>query len=167
MATAKNAAKKKTAKRNKGGKAGVTVRTYRHGLGDCHLLTLRGSDGSIRRMMIDCGLIMGTKDAAKRLVAVVEDIAADTDGKVDILVATHEHWDHISGFLEARALFEGDTRQVRFDAVWMGWLDDRSDPMARRIEDEKQKALGRLSAFVTGRRNAFASANPIPRTAPP
>jgi len=34
----------------------VTVRMYRHGLGDCFLLTLPKNDGSPFHIMIDCGL---------------------------------------------------------------------------------------------------------------
>ena len=45
----------------------ATVRTYRHGLGDCHLVTL-SAPGSNRRdypIMIDCGVILGTPTPAR------------------------------------------------------------------------------------------------------
>ena len=38
----------------------------------------------------------------RRSTAVVNDIAATTNGNVDLLIATHEHWDHFSGFVQAR-----------------------------------------------------------------
>ena len=28
------------------------------------------------------------------------DIEAETGGRIDVLVVTHEHWDHVSGFLD-------------------------------------------------------------------
>ncbi len=36
--------------------SGVTVRHYCQGIGDCHLLTFKKSDGTPFRMLIDCGV---------------------------------------------------------------------------------------------------------------
>ena len=88
-------------------RCGVTVRMYRlHGLGDCFLLAFRAKDGSGRYMLIDCGILTGTPDGALRLKAVAADIAAATAHHLHILVATHEHWDHLSGFQYAQAIFD-------------------------------------------------------------
>ena len=40
--------------------------------------------------MIDCGVILGTKDASAKLQAVIADIIRTTGGKVDVLAVTHE-----------------------------------------------------------------------------
>jgi len=68
-------------------------------LGDCLLITLRRNKGKPYFIMIDCGVILGTPRPADRMTQVVNDIVATTGGHVDLLVATHEHWDHLSGFV--------------------------------------------------------------------
>ena len=42
------------------------------------------------------------------MAAVVDDIAATTGNRVDLLLATHEHWDHLSGFKQAEENLEED-----------------------------------------------------------
>ena len=32
---------------------------------------------------------------------VMDNIVKVTDGEIDLLIATHEHWDHLSGFVQA------------------------------------------------------------------
>src|SRR5262249_3761138 len=83
----------------------VRVRMYRQGLGDCFLLALPKQDGSPFFLMIDCGVILGTEDAAAKMNRVVADIIGETNGRVDLLIVTHEHWDHVSGFNQASNLF--------------------------------------------------------------
>src|SRR3977135_370273 len=76
----------------------VAVRMYRQGLGDCFLVTLRKEDGTPWRMLIDCGVILGTPDTPKRLTEVLANLVADTGGRVDVLAITHEHYDHVAPF---------------------------------------------------------------------
>src|SRR5690348_12161835 len=105
-------AAKKTIK--SGGRPGVKVRMYRQGLGDCFLITLPRKDGKPYSILIDCGVILGTADAAVKMLAVVNDIISSTGGHIDLLLATHQHWDHLSGFLQAGDLFE----KLKVDKVW-------------------------------------------------
>jgi hypothetical protein len=118
---------------------------YRHGLGDCFLITLRRETGAPYYIMIDCGVILGTPDAATQMQRVVADIRQTTDGKIDLLLATHEHWDHLSGFLQAADEF----RNLRVDQVWLAWTEDPNDPLATRLKQEHNQALAglRLSAM--------------------
>ena len=83
----------------------IRVRMYRQGLGDCFLVTLPKQDGSSFYLMIDCGVILGTADATNIMNKVVANIIGETHGYVDLLVVTHEHWDHVSGFIQAGSLF--------------------------------------------------------------
>ncbi len=79
------------------------VRMYRQGLGDCFLIPLPRSDNDRPySILIDCGVILGTADASTKLTEVVENIIATTQGEIDLLLATHEHWDHLSGFVQAK-----------------------------------------------------------------
>jgi len=120
------------------------VRMYRHGLGDCFLVTLPRQDGSKYFIMIDCGVVLGTSNASAAMAAVVADIAATTGGHVDVLAATHGHWDHISGFVQAADAF----KSVTFGQVWLAWTEDPADPLAKQLGQERSEALNglRLSA---------------------
>jgi hypothetical protein len=117
---------------------------YRQGLGDCFLVTLPRRDGTNYFIMIDCGVVLGTPDPNTRMTAVVADIAAITGGHVDLLAATHGHWDHISGFVQAADAF----KSLSFGQVWLSWTEDPTDPLAKTLTQERAQALNglRLSA---------------------
>jgi beta-lactamase superfamily II metal-dependent hydrolase len=118
----------------------ATVRMYRHGLGDCHLVTLHGHDGATYRILIDCGVILGTAGATTKMTEVMDDILLQTDSSVDLLVATHEHWDHVSGFIQAKDSFA----KLKANEVWLGWTENPEDAQARRLGGERSQALQSL-----------------------
>ncbi len=120
------------------------VRLYRHGLGDCILVTLPRTDGSNYYILIDCGVILGTPDADQVMTKVLEDVARTTGGKVDLLIATHEHWDHVSGFVLAGAAFD----KLAVDQVWLPWTEDPNDDLARTLAAERAAALAGLRLAV-------------------
>jgi beta-lactamase superfamily II metal-dependent hydrolase len=105
---------------------------YRYGLGDCFLLTFGNNQA---HMLIDCGLIGGTPDAADKMRVVAQSIKDATNGHIDVLVATHQHWDHLSGFLQAREIFE----QMAFESVWLAWTEDPSNELAKSLTKQRQK----------------------------
>jgi hypothetical protein len=140
--TAKPARKKagKTKKRSKGAvKGAVRVRMYRQGLGDCFLLSFPGVKGDVH-VLIDCGVILGTPDPVPKMKQVVNDIAATTDSRIDLLVGTHEHWDHLSGFVQAREEFD----KLTVGAVWLAWTEDPHDEEARRLRADRKQKLAAL-----------------------
>ena len=116
---------------------------YRQGLGDCFLISLPRTDGSTRPyyVMIDCGVVLGTPDPTPKMTAVVENIAAVTGGQVDLLLATHEHWDHLSGFVQATDTFD---KKLKVHEVWLGWTEDPKDALTKKLKSEKNKALAAL-----------------------
>jgi hypothetical protein len=117
------------------------VRMYRQGLGDCFLVSLPREDGrGDAHIMIDCGVLLATKNAAEKLNAVVNDIADVTGGKVDLLVVTHEHWDHLSGFLQAREALD----RISFANVWMSWAENPADPQAQALEARRAQMVATL-----------------------
>ena len=133
----------------------ASVRMYRQGLGDCFLVTLPKQDGTPWRMLIDCGAILGTKDIGARLKEVVENLADDTRGRVDVLVVTHEHYDHVAAFAGPPKLFCGqhETRQngqLQVGEVWFAWTEDPSDPLGRRLSKTRADQVNRLAAMVAG-----------------
>jgi hypothetical protein len=121
------------------------VRMYRHGLGDCFLVTLPRHNGGNYFIMIDCGVVLGTSDANTKMAAVVADIVATTGGHVDLFAATHGHWDHISGFVQAVDAFN----KLSFGQVWLAWTEDPADPLAKALTQERSQALNGLRLSAT------------------
>ncbi|MFZ1662773.1 MAG: hypothetical protein WAT77_12510 [Paracoccaceae bacterium] len=77
----------------------ATLFAYQVGFGDCFLLRIGYDDGSARHVLFDFGTTSLPEGAAKdHMVRVARDIEARCNGKLDMLVATHRHADHISGF---------------------------------------------------------------------
>jgi hypothetical protein len=119
----------------------LRVRMYRQGLGDCFLLTCSDGDES-SHLLIDCGVLKGTAEAEQRMQEVAESVRETTGGRLDRLVVTHEHWDHVSGFLQAGAIF--DTLEV--GEVWLAWTEDPEDELASELRKRKQKRLNGIAA---------------------
>jgi beta-lactamase superfamily II metal-dependent hydrolase len=121
--------------------SGVRVRMYRvEGLGDCFLLAFRSKDDSPRYMLIDCGVIIGTPNGANRLRAIASDIKRATNGCLHYLVATHEHWDHLSGFQYARSIFD----EIEIKEAWLAWTENPDHPLASKLRKKREMALQAL-----------------------
>src|SRR5580765_4348624 len=119
----------------------VRVRMYRQGLGDSFLLTY--SDGNAAsHLLIDCGVLKGTAEPEKKMQAVAQNVHEATNGHLDRLVVTHEHWDHLSGFLQAQSIFD----TVEVGEVWLAWTEDPDDELAAELRKHKQKALDGIVA---------------------
>ncbi len=137
--------------------------TYEGMLGDCFLLRLVQGDRA-SHILIDCGLLLGSADADKRMRAIAADIVATTGGVLDLLVVTHEHWDHISGFSQAQAVFLGapdpatgaETLQVA--NLWMGWTEKDGDPQVERLRARFDKAGFALNALAARLKKEGAAA---------
>ncbi|CAN5677207.1 hypothetical protein BH20ACI4_BH20ACI4_24890 [soil metagenome] len=124
-------------------KLSVRVRMYRQGLGDCFLLTFRRGTKDIYNMMIDCGLFLGTKRGKEIMTQVAENVKDETGGKINAVVLTHEHWDHISGFSLAKDVFDkkdsAGKEEFVFDEVWMGWTENENDPKFTEVRERFKK----------------------------
>lgn len=89
---------KKTGVSRKNTPFSVTIRMYNVGFGDCFLLTFTYAKQE-RYVLIDYGSTAAPKNArAKYMVEIARDIEERCKGQLDILVETHRHRDHISGF---------------------------------------------------------------------
>lgn len=114
----------------------VRVRMYRQGLGDCFLLTFT-VDAAPHHVLIDCGVLQGTADAAAAMQAVASDIRQTTGGHLDALVVTHEHWDHLSGFLQAEDAFA----ELTVGEVLLAWTEKPDDDLATELRSKRVRAL--------------------------
>ena len=130
----------------------VIVRMYRELLGDCFLIRLSGESGETSHILIDCGLLQGVKGAKERLTAIAEDIEKTTRGKVDLLVVTHEHWDHMGGFSLAKDILL-DPDRIAYDNVWMAWTENPTDDQANELRQgltDRKTALAQVSMALEG-----------------
>jgi beta-lactamase superfamily II metal-dependent hydrolase len=125
------------------------VRMYNVGFGDAFLVTVPRR-GRPWRMLVDCGVHMhGATE--HHLDTVVEDIidtvAADSDTRprIDVVVATHRHRDHIAGFDNER------WHDVEVGEVWLPWVEDPEDEDAVALRNRQQAAALNLHThFAAG-----------------
>jgi beta-lactamase superfamily II metal-dependent hydrolase len=102
----------------------VTIRMYNVGFGDCFLLTFHYADAE-RHMLIDYGSTAAPKNVrGKYMVDVANDIKSNCKGKLDILVATHRHRDHISGFATDGDATGSIIASLKPDHVIQPWTED-------------------------------------------
>ena len=131
----------------------IKVRMYRQGLGDCFLITIPRKNGTAFYAVIDCGVILGTKDSTKVMTEVVEHIIQTTGGHVDLVVATHEHWDHISGFNQAREIWT-DKNRLTVGQVWLSWAENKNHPLASKLREQRNALKLALQAATARMRLA-------------
>lgn len=120
----------------------ANIRMYRlTELGDCFLVTL--SVGSTKsRLLIDCGSFRNSADSVKRLKEIAAEIKKELAGKpLDVVVGTHQHNDHVSGFVHC----EPEFRAIGVGQVWLSWLDDPGDKMAQDIGESHNNLKLRLA----------------------
>jgi hypothetical protein len=136
--------------------SGVKVRMYRQGLGDCFLLSFPGKAGKPFYLLIDCGVIVGQVAKRPGIGAVAQHIADSTNNRLDVVIATHQHWDHLSGFIDAKDIF----KDCGIGEVWMAWTEDPADALAKKLRQKVKKtqmALARSTVHLTGIGNAAMS----------
>jgi hypothetical protein len=116
----------------------VRVRMYRQGLGDCFLLTFPRGDQKPFQILIDCGALARDAKSMAQVVEHIRDtvrIGQEDKAHLDLVVATHEHKDHLSGFNQAREVFEND---FSFGGVWLGWTENLTQPEIKKIKETKK-----------------------------
>jgi beta-lactamase superfamily II metal-dependent hydrolase len=118
--------------------ASIRVRMYRVGFGDCFLVTLPGGE----HIVVDCGV--HARGDIHTIERAVQNIVAETNGQVALLIATHAHQDHISGF----ASFEESFRNLNITEVWLPWTEDPKDSQATRLRRKQLTLVGQLSEHL-------------------
>jgi beta-lactamase superfamily II metal-dependent hydrolase len=130
----------------------IRIRMYTVGFGDSFLLFLPTDDG-IKKVFIDCGTIKQKKKNIAAIVQTVMKDVTDPDGvaRIDLLVLSHRHKDHLSGFLEVA------WSDVEVGEVWMPWVESPDDPDARALRREQNAtahAIKKIAALFAGHENA-------------
>jgi hypothetical protein len=119
----------------------VSVRMYRTGLGDCHLLTFDTEQAGRRHILIDCGYLPGSPFKDAPIADIVSDIVSYSGNRLDAVVVTHEHQDHLQGFMDEEERF----RKMIKRELWMAW----TEKPGQKIVSEK-RAIAALEAAANG-----------------
>jgi hypothetical protein len=125
----------------------IKIRMYRGGTGDFFILQFR-SKGELKfQMMIDCGCIDASKQHFIDRVTDLKDYTKERP--IDLLVVTHEHADHINGFMYAADIF----KDITFKKVWFAWTEDDEDDFANNLRknySELDKAVRLATTKLVG-----------------
>lgn len=124
---------------------GVAVRMYNTGFGDCFLLAFRSEAGEARYVLIDCGVHQKWKGGKERLKLVALDIAKATNNHLHVVAVTHEHTDHVSGFLQGESAFG----KMKIDDLWLAWTENPSDPAAKQLKAQYCVKIRALKAALS------------------
>lgn len=125
----------------------LAVRMYNVGFGDCFLISYRGEERR-RKVLIDCGSHLSGAgphtigEVAKRIVA---DVDEGEGPHIDVVIASHRHFDHISGFDNPA------WGAVSVGEVWLPWTEDPHDAQAGRIRAAQTKLAAGLAQWSTAR----------------
>ncbi len=136
----------------------VKVRMYRQGFGDCFLLSFYQGKTRVFTMLIDCGIKFNTKSDDVPIEDVIDDLkatlATKDNGKprIDVLVATHEHWDHIAYFHPSRGGLKNPFGDFDIGHVWLAWTENPKDDEAVAINSRLRDGVAALS-FAAERLN--------------
>ncbi len=100
----------------------IRIRMYRVGFGDFFLLTVPSKTRGPQHILIDCGVHAGNIGSMADCVA---DLIEVTGRKLALVIVTHYHADHLSGF----ATHDDEFSQFEVGAVW---ITNRLDPGDRK-----------------------------------
>ena len=116
----------------------IRIRMYRIGFGDCFLLSLPAENGKgedlYSHILIDCGV--HAQGDIGTMEKVVNNIAEVTNRKLEIIIATHAHRDHIYGFGRFADVFT----KFKVGEVWLPWTWDENNEEALKLQ-KKHAAL--------------------------
>ncbi len=130
----------------------VAIRMYNPGFGDCFLITVR-QDGQTWRMLVDCGVhshgrfkVNGqSRDIDEIVAAVIAQLIEESDDgtpALDVIVATHRHADHISGFATDA------WKQVVVGEVWVPFVENPDDPDTQKLRGSLNETAEQLNELV-------------------
>ncbi len=132
----------------------LTIRAYHVGFGDCFLLTFHYPDEK-KHVLIDFGTTGTPLGNDKTVLSDVADLIVKEckdgkkTGKLDVVVLTHRHRDHIRGFSTEKKDGDGGSRiaALKPDLVVQPWTED---PKADR------KSKGPTGASTSGKKGFAA-----------
>jgi hypothetical protein len=113
--------------------ATATIRMYNQlNLGDCFLLKF-SVEGIDTFLMIDFGSYEPTDGEREREIAA--NIKETVGDNPLIILLTHQHQDHLSGFISAKEILKG----LKIGECWLSFLDDPESAEGKLIREVTQK----------------------------
>ena len=94
----------------------------------------------------EAGVVNAASGKPATMKKIAASIHAATGGHVDVLVITHEHFDHVCGFKFA----EQELRKITFGQAWLAWTQDPTDTLAKSLHEEYGQQLEALRARGVG-----------------
>jgi beta-lactamase superfamily II metal-dependent hydrolase len=123
----------------------LLIRLFDVGLGDCVYCRVPKAhkDGRDFHILIDCGTLSST-DYLAEAIDKLKPLLPLIDGKrhVDLLVVTHEHKDHMTGF--GMKLWD----ELSFGAIWMSAAMDLDHPESKRAKKLHSFAANAMAEAV-------------------
>jgi beta-lactamase superfamily II metal-dependent hydrolase len=129
------------------------VRIYKIGCGDCIFVRIPDKRRPYH-LLIDCGNYCG--ESAEDLKPALEDVVSllnenivpvDHRGHLDLLVATHQHWDHIKGFESSLETF----KTIKVDRLWLSVGMKPDHPEAHQFRAFQAQVEKIVNRFVSDR----------------
>jgi beta-lactamase superfamily II metal-dependent hydrolase len=140
-------------------KKSITIRMYKVGMGDAFLLTFPDDGGRRPKVLVDCGYHRASvaPPPMKNVVArIIKDVTeADGVPRIDVVIATHRHMDHVYGF-ESKAWADVEVKEV-----WMPWTEHPKDKEAKKIRE--QQSLGSSKVHDAAKRKSLLGLTPAER----
>lgn len=153
----------------------VKIRMYRGILGDCFLLqttVVKDGNEEVRKILIDCGVLQNVPSGAnlvdildKKIVDqvgalklaevvegrqqisnIVDDLINTVGNRIDLLILTHEHFDHLCGFAVKRNAFLD--KNLEIGELWLAWTEDPNDDQAKELQARFNRGRDALVSAV-------------------
>ncbi|CCE97863.1 hypothetical protein SFHH103_03371 [Sinorhizobium fredii HH103] len=153
----------------------VRIRMYRGILGDCFLIRTTVNNGGadvVKSILIDCGVLqnVGSGQAMiekldpaivkavgqerlkaveagpDRIKRIAQNVLDQVKNRIDLLVITHEHADHLTGFSYAKEAFLDE--KVTIGELWTAWTESPNDTQARTLQARFGKGKKALASAV-------------------
>lgn len=115
-------------------------------------------------MLIDCGVLPASPSEHNRLTEVAEAVRKEVmdseNPKLDAVVITHEHADHVSAF-DPKTETAKTLAKIPFDEVWVAWTEDPHDKLAQKLNGQ----LGLRAVAAAAVRPRLKAAAGMPESA--
>ncbi len=123
--------------------SGLRIRMYRIGFGDFFLVTVPTSS-TPKHILIDCGVHSVDTHS---MAAAVANMAEETGNQLALIIVTHRHADHVTGFSKCKDVFQ----KFEVERIWMSWYENDKDTQALALQANIAAVAGELRQSLAAR----------------